>query len=99
MTIDLKKLQKTIEAEVNRREYERVAANAESAKPFAHVPQDIVRAFEPMQLEAYLPPAPDSTPEPQPETSSPEAAPAEPQAPSLYRKLRGLPHGCRPRAI
>ncbi len=91
MTIDLKKLQKTIEAEVNRREYERVAANAESAKPFAHVPQDIVRAFEPMQLEAYLPPAPDSTPEPQPETSSPEAAPAEPQAPSLYRKLRGLP--------
>ena len=90
MTIDLKKLQKTIEAEVNRREFERVAANANSAKPGLSVPQDIVRAFEPVDIEAYLPPAPGQLDEPVVE-DRPQAELTPPTAPSLYRRLRGLP--------
>lgn len=91
MTINLKKLQKTIEAEVNRREYERVAANADSAKPSTSVPKDIVRAFEPMEIEGYLPPAP---PKPQAsvaDAGTDDAPQAQTPPPSLYRRLRGLP--------
>ncbi|MGV8864878.1 MAG: class I SAM-dependent methyltransferase [Pseudomonas sp.] len=91
MTIDLKKLQKTIEAEVNRREYERAAANADSAKPSARAPKDIVRAFELIELEGYLPPAPSKPDAPAAVTSADEAPQAQTPPPSLYRRLRGVP--------
>ena len=72
MTIDIKKLQTAIVAEVNRREYERVSADVNSVKPSAAPPQDIVRAFELIEIESYLPP-------PQPKKAKP--AQASPPAP------------------
>ncbi|MBH3471187.1 class I SAM-dependent methyltransferase [Pseudomonas putida] len=94
MTIDLKKLQKTIQAEVNRREYERVTASADSAKLPSNVPNDIVRTFELLDLEGYLPPKPEAPVQPE-VAATPAANDDAPQAqtppPSLYRRLRGLP--------
>src|SRR5471032_34200 len=92
MTIDLKKLQKTIVAEVNRREFERVAADVSSSKASAAVPKDIVRAFEPVEIEGYLPPAPPK-PEPVVTPAADSAADAQAQIPppSLYRRLRAMP--------
>lgn len=93
MTIDLKKLQKTIQAEVNRREYERVDASTNNEKMSHNVPSDIVRAFELLDIEGYLPPR--HEPAPQPEApladAGSEAPTAQTPPPSLYRRLRGLP--------
>ena len=89
MTIDLKKLQKAIEAEVNRREFERVVANKDNTTGPNLVPQDIVRAFEPVEIEAYLPPSLAKADEPVAESIEPTIE--APKDPSLYRKLRGLP--------
>ena len=88
MTIDLKNC-KTIQAEVNRREYERVTASADSAKLPSNVPNDIVRTFELLDLEGYLPPKPEApvqpevaaTPAANDDTASPDAA-AEPVSPA-----------------
>ncbi|WP_050507315.1 class I SAM-dependent methyltransferase [Pseudomonas syringae] len=94
MTIDLKKLQKDIVAEVNRREYERVLANgADASKPSANLPNDLVRAFEPMDVEGYLPPGPERHIPSISDEVAPEAQPSQAHIPppSLYRKLRGVP--------
>ena len=95
MTIDLKKLQATIAAEVNRREYERVAGNVDTATPSANLPNDLVRSFEVIELEAFLPPAGEKEAEVEADyvSAAVEQAQAHPQdgPPSLYRKLRGLP--------
>jgi len=94
MTIDLKKLQKTIQAEVNRREYERVTASADSAKLPSNVPNDIVRTFELMDLEGYLPPRPEVPAQPEVvviAAANDDAPQAQTPPPSLYRRLRGLP--------
>jgi|GEM_PF-758150 len=94
MTIDLKKLQKTIQAEVNRREYERVAATAMSPTFASSVPNDIVRTFELVDIEGYLPPKPQAPSQPEAslaEASNANAAPSQMPPPSLYRRLRGLP--------
>ncbi|WP_219064092.1 class I SAM-dependent methyltransferase [Pseudomonas sp. UMAB-08] len=93
MTIDLKKLQKDIVAEVNRREYERVSANADASASSANLPNDLVRAFEPMEIEGYLPLAPERhTPSIAAETiGNEQPAQAQIPPPSLYSKLRGVP--------
>ena len=93
MTIDLKKLQKDIVAEVNRREYERVSASAQASKLSANLPNDLIRAFEPMELEGYLPPGPERYIPTMTDDTSGDAQPAQAQIPppSLYRKLRGIP--------
>lgn len=94
MTIDLKKLQKTIQAEVNRREYERVTASAGSANLPSDVPTDIVRSFELIDLESVLPARPQAPVEPEVAATAPandEAPQAQTPPPSLYRKLRALP--------
>lgn len=92
MTIDLKKLQKDIVAEVNRREYERVTAHADTSKSSANLPNDLVRAFEPLEVEGYLPPGPERYIRPMTDDAT-EAQPAQSQIPppSLYRKLCGIP--------
>lgn len=94
MTIDLKKLQKTIQAEVNRREYERVDASADNEKMSRSVPNDIVRAFDLLDIEGYLPPKHETAPQPEAplaDAGSDEAPTAQTPPPSLYRRLRGLP--------
>jgi SAM-dependent methyltransferase len=92
MTIDLKKLQKTIQAEVNRREYERVAASTNNESMSRIVPNDIVRTFELLDIEGYLPPRHEAAPPPAPlaDTDSDDAPTAQTPPPSIYRKLRGL---------
>lgn len=95
MTIDLKKLQRDIVAEVNRREYDRVSANASSSKPTTKLLNDIVRAFEPIALEGYLP-AKDAPAMPVVEvvdTSQGDEPLVEDGTapPSLYRRLCSLP--------
>ena len=87
MTIDLKKLQKDIVAEVNRREYERVSASAQASKLSANLPNDLIRAFEPMELEGYLPPGPERYIPTMTDDTSGDAQPAQAQIPppSLYR--------------
>lgn len=93
MTIDLKKLQKDIVAEVNRREYERVIALADRSKSSANLPNDLVRAFEPVEIEGYLPPGPERYIPSDTADSTGLAQPTQAQTPppSLYRKLRGIP--------
>lgn len=94
MTIDLKKLQKDIVAEVNRREYERVQANsADALKLKPNLPNDLVRAFEPMDIEGYLPPGPERYIPSISDDTADQAQPSQAQIPppSLYRKLRGVP--------
>lgn len=94
MTIDLKKLQKTIQAEVNRREYERVDASANNEKMSRSVPNDIVRAFDLLDIEGYLPPRHETAAQPEApltDAGNDEAPTAQTPPPSLYRKLRGLP--------
>jgi SAM-dependent methyltransferase len=94
MTIDLKKLQKTIQAEVNRREYERFTTRSGSTNLATDVPNDIVRSFELIDLEGVLPAGPQPQVEPE-VVAIPAANDEPPQAqtppPSLYRRLRGLP--------
>lgn len=87
--MDIKELQKAIVAEVNRREYERVASASNQTTP---LPNDLVRAFELVEIESFLPPA--AEPQPIPETApaaAAAAAPAGSSAPSLYNRLRNLP--------
>jgi len=93
MTIDLKKLQKTIEAEVNLREYERVTASAEAAQRPSDVPNDLVHTFELLDLEGFLPPRHEApAPAEAVAASVPDdAPPAQTPPPSLYRRLRQLP--------
>lgn len=94
MTIDLKKLQRTIQAEVNRREYERVDASADNEKMSRSVPNDIVRAFDLLDIEGYLPPRHEPAPQPEAplaDAGSDEVPTAQTPPPSLYRRLRGLP--------
>lgn len=93
MTIDLKKLQKDIVAEVNRREYERVSANAQASRIAPTLPNDLIRAFEPIELEGYLPLGPERYIPPVVEESDGYAKPAQAQAPppSLYSRLRAIP--------
>ncbi|MGJ7548705.1 class I SAM-dependent methyltransferase [Pseudomonas alloputida] len=94
MTINLKKLQKTIQAEVNRREYERVTADASNAKMPRSVPNDIVHTFELLDIEAYLPPRHDAAPPTEAvavDSAALDVPPAQTPPPSLYRRLRGLP--------
>jgi O-antigen chain-terminating methyltransferase len=99
MTIDIKKLQTAIATEVNRREYERVAAaGSDTAQAPGNLPNDLVRAFEMIELEGYLPPVPEKA---KPVEADYVSAAVEAQLnaesqgdtapPSLYRKLRGLP--------
>ncbi|MCD5995585.1 methyltransferase domain-containing protein [Pseudomonas sp. CDFA 602] len=93
MTIDLKKLQKDIVAEVNRREYERVSASAQASRIASTLPNDLIHAFEPMELEGHLPPGPERYVPPVADDAVNEAQPASAQVPppSLYRKLRSTP--------
>lgn len=100
MTIDLKELKKTIVAEVNRREYERVAASLDSSSASATLPSDLVRDFDLVEIERYLPAryaevaeepaAPAASAAPQAETQA-QPQQAAPAAPSLYNRLRRLP--------
>lgn len=95
MTIDLKKLQRDIVAEVNRREYERVSANVDSSKPTTKLLNDLVWAFEPIAIEGYLP-AKDAPVMPVVEvvdTSLGDESLIEDNTapPSLYSRLRSLP--------
>lgn len=95
MTIDIKKLQKAIAAEVNRREYERVASNTDHSAATARLPNDLVRSFEVIELEGFLPPELEKVAEVEADyvSAAVEQAQANPDSgpPSLYRRLRGLP--------
>lgn len=92
MDIDLKTLRAAIAAEVNRREFERADAARGTegpARPEREL-QDIVRAFEPVDLEPFLPEPP---PVAEPVVQAAGDAAAEVRARGLYNKLRNSPLG------
>ncbi|MBW7901812.1 MAG: class I SAM-dependent methyltransferase [Rhodocyclaceae bacterium] len=88
MDIDLKALRSAIAAEISRREYEHDAGRADPAEG-ALSPgrglQDVVGAFEPVDLESCLPEAP---PEPSPAPPTQDEARAEARARGLYHRIR-----------
>lgn len=92
MTIDIKELKKTIVAEVNRREYERVAASLDGASASTRLPNDLVRSFDLVQVESYLPSRhEEAVAEPANAAPAAQASVENNAAPSLYRRLRDLP--------
>ncbi len=94
MDIDIQALQKVIAAEVARREYERVAMAQDSAVGHSAdapaLPKDLVRAYELLELEGFLPPLPHAEPA---AASAGQAAGAEAQqrARGLYLRLTATP--------
>lgn len=89
METDIKALQAAIASEVNRREFERCATNDGNIAPTGEFAehQDLVHAFDPIDLGAYAPP-------PTTQVELPDAViTAESRALHLYHRLRGTPLG------
>lgn len=94
MDIDLLALQKAIAAEVARREYERLAEleDAEGAKAAGAptLPNDLVRAYELIELESFLPPTTHIEPTVAPAEQA-AGADAQQRARGLYLRLTNSP--------
>ncbi len=94
MDTDLKALQNIIAAEVARREYERVTevegAAGGPAAGTPNLPNDLVRAYELLELESYLPSAPWAEPTVAPAAQA-AGADAQQRARGLYTRLTGTP--------
>lgn len=93
MDIDLLALQKAIAAEVARREYEALTsadATGEQAAGAPVLPADLVRAYELLELESFLPPGHWVEPTVSPAAQATQAD-AQQRARGLYTRLTATP--------